>query len=520
MPPVSVSYPGVYVQELPGGGPPSTPVPTSIAAFIGRAAMGPVNTPTTLTSWGDYQRVFGGLSTDSAMSYAVSAFFNNGGSEAVAVRLFEAPDAEPCTASIALAPGDLVLSAASPGAWGNGLSATVDGQGVTAATAQAMGVADPSDLFNLTLKLTLPGGFTTAERFANVTLNPAYPTRLLQTVLATQSRLALFDSATSAPSGASGTASGGRDSAPLSLAAWLGDQNQRTGLYALEAASAFNILCIPPDVDGVDTPNLVYQTAAARCVVRGAMLIIDPPVAWQAAFDAGNVSAIALGALGGFGAAETRNSVVYFPNVIAADPLRNGALRTFPPSGYVAGVWAATDVQSGVWRAPAGLRAGLSGVAGLSAKLTDDENGLLNPQGVNCLRSFPVGGPVIWGARTLAGADQLSDDYKYVPVRRLGLYIEAWVSENTKWAVFEPNDGRLWSQLRLQVSTFMTGLWHQGAFAGTLPIQAFFVNCDASTTTPVDMEAGVVNLQLGFAPLRPAEFVVITFQQTTLTPGV
>lgn len=513
MPPVSVSYPGVYVEELPSGGPPSSGVATSIAAFIGRAAMGPVNAATLLTSWGDYQRIFGELSTDSAMSYAVSAFFNNGGGEAVAVRLFEAPDADSCTASLALTPGDLVLAAASPGVWGNDLSATVDVQGITARIAQAVGVTDPADLFNLTLELTLPGGGKTSERFNAVTLNPAYPARLLTTVLAEQSQLAVFAGGASAPSGATGTGTGGRDSAPLPITAYLGDENQRTGLYALEQASGFNILCIPPDVDGEDTPPIVYQTAAAYCEVKGAMLIIDPPAAWQTAFDAGDIGSISPGSLGAFGRPEARNSVVYFPNVLAMDPLADGALRAFPPCGYAAGIWAQADVQVGVWKAPAGLDAALNGIEGLAASLSDAENGLLNPLGINCLRDFTNAGPVLWGARTLAGADQLSDDYKYIPVRRLTLYIEAWLGENLRWAVFQPNDEALWSQLRLQVSTFMTGLWRQGAFFGAAADEAFFVKCDATTTTLSDIDAGVVNIQVGFAPIRPAEFIILTFQQ-------
>lgn len=515
--PITVSYPGVYVQELPSGPRSAVEVPTSITAFIGRALMGPVNEPVVLTSWGDYQRVFGGLATDSAMSFQVSAFFNNGGSEAIAVRLFE-PAAAGAVATVALSPGDLVLDAASPGAWGNGLTAEVDVAGITAASAASVGVADPADLFNLTL--TLNGG-RVAERFGQVTLNPAYPARLLERVLAEQSSLAVVVGGAAAPAGATGAGSGGADSAPLALATYLGDQSQHTGLYALEQAPVFNILCIPPDIDGEDTPNLVYETAATYCVQRRAMLIVDPPTAWQTAFDAGRIGTTSLSDLsdlGGFGGAQAANSAVYFPRVLAQDPVQVGAVRSFPNSGYVAGIWAATDARRGVWKAPAGTDAGLNGIQGLAAKLTDDDSGLLNPLGINCLRSFPGFGPVVWGARTLAGADVLADDYKYVPVRRLALYIENWCFQNMSWAVFEPNDEPLWSQLRLQAGSLMQGLYRDGALVGSTPSEAFFVHCDQSTTTLENMDQGVVNLLIGFAPVKPAEFIILSIQQMTAAP--
>lgn len=510
----TLETPGVYVNEIPAGVPPSQDVPTSIAAFIGRAAMGPVNEAVQLNSFGDYQRIFGGLSADSAVSYAVSAFFSNGGGQAVVARLFAPPDDGTCTATVALSPGDLVLQAASPGTWGNGLSAAADVDGITAETAKALGVADPADLFNLTVTVTLPGGAVTTERFVNVTLNPAYPALLLRNVLAAESRFVLLGSGDAVPpAGATGTASGGRDSATLPMIAYLGDQSQHTGLYALDHVPVFNILSIPPDQDGVDTPPLVYQTAAAYCVTRRAMLIIDPPVGWQTAFDDRDVAAISRSDLGGFGADEARNSAVYFPQVMAADPLNDGQIRAFPPSGYVAGIWAQTDNETGVWKAPAGIAAPLNGVSGFSALLNDDQTGLLNPQGINCLRSFPVYGPVVWGARTMAGADQLADDYKYIPVRRLALYIENWLAQNTQWAVFEPNDETLWAALRLQIGNFMNSLFRQGGLAGSSANDAYFVTCDASTTTVSDIEQGIVNVVVGFAPMKPAEFVVLSFQQ-------
>ncbi|TJX45566.1 MAG: phage tail sheath family protein, partial [Mesorhizobium sp.] len=162
---------------------------------------------------------------------------------------------------------------------------------------------------------------------------------------------------------------------------------------------------------------------------------------------------------------------------------------------------------------PAGIEATISGADGLTFKMTDDENGKLNPLGVNCLRSFPNVGRVVWGARTMRGSDQLADDYKYIPVRRLALFIEESLFRGTKWVVFSPNDEPLWSQIRLNVGAFMQRLFRQGAFQGASPRQAYFVKCDRETTTQDDINRGIVNIAVGFAPLLPAEFVVINIQQ-------
>jgi hypothetical protein len=166
-----------------------------------------------------------------------------------------------------------------------------------------------------------------------------------------------------------------------------------------------------------------------------------------------------------------------------------------------------------VWKAPAGTDASLSGVQQLEYNVIDGENGVLNPLAINALRTFPVFGPICWGARTLYGADQLADDYKYIPVRRLALYMEESLFRGTQWVVFEPNDTPLWAQIRLNVGSFMQDLFVQGAFQGSTPQQAYFVKCDSETTTQNDIDNGIVNIVVGFAPLKPAEFVIIQIQQ-------
>jgi phage tail sheath protein FI len=304
--------------------------------------------------------------------------------------------------------------------------------------------------------------------------------------------------------------SGGADSAALVEADYTGSQSDKTGLYALEHADLFNLLCIPPDSRSGNTSATVYQAALAYCVQRRAMLIVDPPATWNSATAAAkSVLATDVGVSG----ESARNAALYFPRVIQADPLREGQLDAFVPCGLVAGTMARTDTQRGVWKAPAGVDAAINGSQGLAINLTDAENGQLNPLGINCLRAFPVVGRVLWGARTLRGADQLADEYKYISVRRLALYIEESLYRGTQWVVFEPNDEPLWAQLRLNLGAFMQNLFRQGAFQGRTPREAYFVKCDRETTTQNDINLGIVNIVVGFAPLKPAEFVIISLQQ-------
>jgi len=190
-----------------------------------------------------------------------------------------------------------------------------------------------------------------------------------------------------------------------------------------------------------------------------------------------------------------------------------GAPLSLPPCGIVAGIYSRTDAQRGVWKAPAGTEASVNGITSLGFNLNDPENGTLNPKAINCLRSFPVYGSVVWGARTLAGNDQRGSEWKYVPVRRLALFIEESLYRGTQWVVFEPNDEPLWSQIRLNVGAFMNDLFRRGAFQGKSPRDAYFVKCDSETTTQNDINRGIVNILVGFAPLKPAEFVILKIQQ-------
>jgi uncharacterized protein len=208
----------------------------------------------------------------------------------------------------------------------------------------------------------------------------------------------------------------------------------------------------------------------------------------------------------------TEYAAVYYPRLLLQDRLSDGPPAPFPPSGAVAGVIARTDVDRGVWKAPAGVDTGLN-VDGVSVNLTDAESGEVNPIGVNAIRTLTGYGTVVWGARTLAGADALGSEYKYLPVRRLALFIEETLYRALKWVVFEPNDEPLWRSIRLNVGAFMNEQFRRGAFQGSTPAEAYFVKCDHDTTTQNDIDLGVVNIVVGFAPLKPAEFVVVQVQQ-------
>lgn len=283
--------------------------------------------------------------------------------------------------------------------------------------------------------------------------------------------------------------------------AFIGSRANREGLYALEDADLFNILVMP----GITDPG-VLADAASYCEERRAFFIVDsPPTA--------TTVATMVTAASGTELPKSDHAAVYFPWTYVADPLKNGKPRLTPPGGTMAGLYARTDGNRGVWKAPAGTDANLAGVQSTAVPMTDGENGSLNPLGVNCLRTFPVYGAIAWGARTLRGADQMASEYKYVPVRRLALYIEESLYRGTQWVVFEPNDEPLWAQIRLNIGAFMNGLFRQGAFQGSSPRDAYLVKCDRETTTQDDINRGVVNILVGFAPLKPAEFVVISIQQ-------
>jgi len=278
-------------------------------------------------------------------------------------------------------------------------------------------------------------------------------------------------------------------------------------VFLLDRVDIFNRLCVPAETDA---PTI--QTLPGYGALKRAFYIVDPP---QTSTTAGLTTSGPVGTTPGSltNAPNAANSAYYFPWISAPDALFGNRARLFPPCGFMAGIYAATDAATGVWKAPAGINAGLTGVQGLQYNLTDIENGNLNIQAINCLREFKVYGDVVWGARTLVGNDQTGSEWKYIPIRRLALFLESSLYDGTQWVVFEPNDETLWGQIRLNITAFMQGLFLQGAFQGTTPQQAYFVKCDSENNPQASIDLGIVNILVGFAPLYPAEFVVIQIQQ-------
>jgi len=601
--PSTLTYPGVYIEEIPSGVRTITGVATSVTAFIGRARRGPVNEPVTINNFGDFERTFGGLWLKSTMSYAVRDFYLNGGSQAIIIRLFhpffataddrtaaldaaqdvataaataagaygataedvataaraeadsEANAAEPrktaadtvakaaeaealkadATAEqvntaaeeaidqaapltkAKLAVNGLNLEAAYQGSWGNDLRARVDWD---------VKGTDADDLFNLSIR---DGRTGQVEFFRNVSVVSGHK-RQVDKVLENESKLVRAtgalpasrptkhanpttgqdvwgdnEPATNTKVGDVDKASDGGFLESLDFTG-TGKFDSKQGLYALRKADLFNLLCIPPYTADSNVDSSLIDSAIAYCGERRAMLLIDPPTNWIDKDKAKTGIETEVGT-------SSKNAAIFFPRLRQPNPLNDDQMEDFVPCGAVAGVFARTDTQRGVWKAPAGLDATLVGVPQLSVPLTDDENGELNPLGINCLRAMPAVGRVVWGSRTREGDDRLASEWKYIPVRRVALYIEESLYRGTQWVVFEPNDEPLWAQIRLNIGAFMHSLFRQGAFQGTTPKEAYFVKCDKETTTQNDIDRGIVNILVGFAPLKPAEFVVIKIQQ-------
>ncbi|MET7573995.1 phage tail sheath C-terminal domain-containing protein [Streptomyces sp. NPDC005492] len=573
--PVNTTYPGVYIEEVKSAVRTITGVPTAVAAFVGYAPRGPVDRPVHITSWADYESTFGGLHQESSLSYAVYQFYMNGGSEAEIVRVVgtsvpvsvpvgrfpravpAAPAPEPSPESSAK-PGDAApqrpsatrsrkrpgLLAASPGSWALKLRTRVDYD----TSEGAKGPVHERKLYNLTI---LDTGTGVEEKYLNVSIDDDSP-HSLSNLLAT-SRLVKVDPdnpVVELPQKNDDPESPGRnpladpeskdegkglecftvpsqDGPPADALPTLESYTSaesvqnKTGIHHLLKTDIFNLLCLPDCHDHLDTPGEVraLQDAALElCVSRRAILLVDPPSEW---IPTAGGSAFSLGAVAQDTTTvpslpsgdSTKNAAVYFPRIIAPDPLRQGATRPFPPCGVMAGVLARTDVQRGVWKAAAGTDASLNGVSELEVPLTDLENGRLNPLGINCLRRLPAVGPVAWGARTMRGADRLANEWKYLPVRRLALFVEESLFRGTQWVVFEPNDEPMWASVRLNVGAFMNSLFRAGAFQGRTPQEAYLVKCDRENNPQNDIDRGIVNVQVGFAPLRPAEFVIVHIQQ-------
>ncbi|HWM24571.1 MAG TPA: phage tail sheath C-terminal domain-containing protein [Chthoniobacterales bacterium] len=513
--PSSLTYPGVYVEEIPSGVRTITGVSTSDTAFIDFFKRGPTDTAVRLTSYGDFERTFGGLDQRSEASYAIKQFYSNGGSIAWVVRVIAKNAA---AASLGLSGGStsaggptLIVRAASPGKWGNLLKIAVDHN------------TRDANSFNLEVReVDIVSGreqVLGSEMFRNLSMDKTVPRYAADVINNKPAFIQVEDkNLGEIPESKNFTAlQGGTDGDEPGSTAWesvaadliKGSESEKKGIYALDkiAPFIFNLLCVPAAARLPQAQlNSVYTECSKYCLEKRAFLLIDPRYE-----DTGTYREMISWMETNSGMGGDR-AAVYFPSLEIPDPLNEYRPRIVGPSGTVAGIFARTDAARGVWKAPAGTDATLRG-ATLTVKLTDLENGALNPLGINALRNFPIFNNIVWGARTLDGADQKASEWKYIPVRRTALYIEESLYQGLKWVVFEPNDEPLWAQIRLNAGAFMNVLFRQGAFQGKTPREAYFVQCDRETTTQNDIDRGLVNILVGFAPLKPAEFVVIKLQQ-------
>ena len=515
--PVQTSYPGVYVQEVPSGVRTIAGVSTSVAVFIGQAAWGPVNEPVLCLNYTEFQRTFTSDTTQGDLARSVKLFFLNGGTQCYIMRLANTA----VTANVTIvddtgpAPDTLVIYARYPGTLGNSIRATVQHD------------ADPG-LFNLRLYRVVLNSAgvevpTDSQTWMGLSMDPLHPRFAInyvdyQWAILSQDPVAgpppltntnrPIESVVPVPPpvinplfGAPFSLTTGSDGGLISSA----DYDAAYPILDREI-DIFNLMILP--ANNSVAQNLLWGNASIFCQSRRAFLLMDPEAAWtnvqQATDLVTGVSSLRAGLV-------NDHSAVFYPRVTI---LENEANLQVGPSGAIAGLMARTDANRGVWKAPAGVEATILGIRGLEYRFTDSDNGVLNPQGINTLRIFP-NGIVNWGARTMDGDDDFASEYKYIPIRRTALFIEESLYRGLKWVVFEPNDEPLWAQIRLNVGAFMHNLFRQGAFQGTKKQDAYFVKCDSETTTQNDINLGIVNIWVGFAPLKPAEFVVLYLQQMT-----
>lgn len=525
---VDYTVPGVHLVEPPPVVPHLvTPASTSWTAFVGSFAQGTPGQAVLVSSWRDFDDQFGGVADGGLAAYAVWQFFQNGGGNAWIVPL--APGVAPSTTTL----GPLTLTAHGRGTWATGLTVALEAPPAPPGQAVPPAALDfvVRDKATSTVLERLPGVPSTAKAGAPQTLagtissSSSYFTAAVTTPGAAADVAAVAAEDVTAPPTVTWTA------ATFSKAVLdqLGGGADSPALDSI-APLHFNLMCIPELVWLAQSDQLsVIEAATKYCLANQAFFIADPPPpvtgtvapAWADPTKYVPMGPLGSGATGAatfisrmqpaMTTATAIAGALYYPWLQIADPA-GGPDRLVPPSGTVAGVYARTDASRGVWKAPAGSEASLAGVMKLADTIGDDVNGYLNQAGINCLRNFHVVGNVVWGARTMAGADLLGSGWKYVPVRRLTDFIEQSLMQSLRWAVFEPNGEPLWASLRLEAGQFMAGLMALGAFTGATAAEAYRVACDATTTTEQDILSGIVNLEIGFQASQPAEFVVLTVQ--------
>lgn len=490
---------GIQVAEQAGPEQHIARSPTAVTAFVGRTLRGPVNRPVTISSFLDYQSTFGGLWQPSMLSYAVEHFFDNGGRQAIIVRVVNG--ARPPTLDLRAGPETLHLEALACGTR-EYLRASVDYDG--------LGEND-QDCFNLVLqRVRAPGSehvedqeifrrlSTKADtgRFVQVALSESALARVIGEVPVTRPERTLRNDARGGV-GYVHSNPNGDDGGQLTDYDLIGSATQSTGLFALRSADHFNLLCIPPLARDVDIGTSVLLVAGRFCRDRNAMLVVDPPWRWSS-------TDLALRGIHDW-PFRNENALMYFPHLLSYDRLR-GRFEEFAPCGAVAGMLARSDAMWPLWSASAGEEVLLRPGHRPSCPVTETERDRLAQAGVNALqivRSPPGTRPT---ARTLAGGSSGSSDWKYLPARRLALFIVDCIERGTRWVVFETSGPELWRRVAKQIDTFLAGLDADGAFLGREQDEGYFVVCDERVNGAGDLYNGTLNILFGFAALRSGEY--------------
>jgi phage tail sheath protein FI len=494
--------PGVYVEEVEAGSRPIEGVGTAVAAFVGLAARGPANTPTLVTNWNQFTSTFGDFVEGSYLAHSVYGYFLNGGGAAYVVRV--GADGVMPTATAEVPSGDkgkpaFRVAALEAGPGGNDLSVDVEPAGEEGEGA---------------FKLVVKQGGKVVETFDNLTTSKGKTN--VATVVKTQSKTIVIEEAggaLAAPASGSVSLAGGGAAVPARVTPndYVGNSADRTGFAGLEAVDEVTMLSVPDlmavyeqgiiDLDGLQAVQLAM---IAHCELMGdRVAILDAPPG----LNAQQVKEWRVDKAG----YDSKYATLYWPWVKVFDP-PSGQATFVPPSGHVAGIWARNDDTRGVHKAPANEV--VRGAITLELNITKAEHDQLNPNGINCIRAFPGRGIRVWGARTISS----DPSWRYLNVRRLFNYIEESIFEGTQWVVFEPNDIRLWGRVKRTINAFLLRVWRDGALFGATPDQAFFVVCDETNNPPEVRDAGQLIVDIGIAPVKPAEFVVFRIAQFSGSP--
>ncbi|MEA2675359.1 MAG: uncharacterized protein QOI92_2551 [Chloroflexota bacterium] len=493
--------PGVYVEEVESGSKPIEGVGTAVAAFVGLAARGPANAPTLVTNWSQFTQTFGEFVENSYLAHAVYGYFLNGGGACYVVRV--GADGAMPAAQAELASGK---DKGTPAYRVVALEAGPAGNDVT------IDIQPSSETSESSFKLVVNQGGKPVEVFDNVTSGKGKNNVVTQ-VKATSKLIRLEEVGTASavervPAQGSMSLAGGGSSVPVRVTPddYVGNSADRTGFAGLEAVDEVTMLSVPDlmavyqqgiiDLEGVQAVQLAMIAHAELMGDRVAILDAPPSL------NAQQIKEWRVDKAG----YDSKYATLYWPWVKVFDPLSGQAIFV-PPSGHIAGIWARSDDTRGVHKAPANEV--IRGAISLELNITKGEHDQLNPVGINCVRSFPGRGIRVWGARTISS----DPSWRYLNVRRLFNFVEESIFEGTQWVVFEPNDQRLWGRVKRTINSFLLRVWRDGALFGATPDQAFFVKCDEENNPPEVRDAGQLIVDIGIAPVKPAEFVVFRIAQ-------